>query len=94
MVTAVPYGSSHYTVIQQTLYECRARQDGWIRQPPIEFGWIKLTHAANPKYLDTPGHDDKVLKYEGVGSSITCRLNVCQTPQPPQALHIKPITLS
>ena len=66
------FGSTQFKMILQIPYRCPTRQSGWVRRAPIEFGWIKLTDAADPRYLG----DDKVLNYQGVGSSISCRLNV------------------
>jgi len=51
-------------------------QDGWIQQTPIKFGGVKPTDAANPEYFGLRDCGDKVLNYEGVGSSISCGLNV------------------
>lgn len=62
--------------ILQAPYECPTRQANWICQPSIEFGYVKLTDAEDPGYIDIPGHNDNVLDYEGVGSSILCRLKV------------------
>jgi len=74
VVPAVTHGSTHVALIPQIQYTC-IRQDGWIKQPPIKFGGVKLTDAADPGYLGIRNCDDKVLNYEGVGSSISCRLN-------------------
>ena len=70
-------------LIAQTLYECSTKQDGWVKQAPIKFGGVKLTDAVDPGYLGIHGYDEKVLNYEGVGSSISCRLMVRPTFQTP-----------
>ena len=72
---AVTHGSTRIALVPQTPYTC-TRQDDWIQQTAIKFWGVKLTDAANPGYLGLRDFDDKVLNYEGVGSSISCRLNV------------------
>ena len=42
---------------------------------------IKLTDPANRTWAGTHGYGDKVLDYEGVGNSISCRMNVRGTFQ-------------
>ena len=69
-------GSTRLILVPQTPYRCPTRQDNWEEEAPIEFWDIKLTDAADRAYLDLDGHDDKVLDYQGVGSSISCRANV------------------
>jgi len=87
------FGPTIFKMILQTPYRCSVRQSGWNPQAPIECGWIKLAHAANPRYFGARGHD-KVLDYEGVGSSIFCRINVCWTPKTPQMYQFTPSSLS
>jgi len=94
VIHTITFGSTIFKMIQQTPYRCPTRQGGWIVRAPIEFGWIKLTHAADPRYLGARGHNDKVLNYEGVGSSISCRMNVRWTPKTPQAYQFTPPSLS
>ena len=60
------------------MYKC-TKQDEWEKSEPIEFGSIKLIDAADPAYLALPGSNEKVLDYNGVGSTILCRLNVRRT---------------
>lgn len=79
----VTRGSGQFKRISQTPYSSGVRQDGWIRQPPIDFGWLHLTDAENSEHTGFAGHNDKVFDYEDVGSSILCRLNVRRLPQTP-----------
>ena len=76
---ATTRNSTRAELIAQTLYECSTKQDGWVKLAPINFGGVKLTDAADPGYLGIHGYDEKVLNYEGVGSSISCRLMVRPT---------------
>jgi len=75
-------------MVPQTRYECPTRQDGWESVAPIEFGGIKLTDAANKAYRGLHDYDDHAFNYEGVGRSISCRLNVRRTPQPSQTRRL------
>jgi hypothetical protein len=74
---------TQFKMILQIPYECLTRQGGWNRQPPIDFGLVRLVDAANRRYIGIPGNEDEVLDYEGVGSTITCRLQVSQLPKTP-----------
>ena len=65
-----------FWIIPQTQYRCTTRQRGWVPQPPIEFGGVRLTDAASPRYPDIPSQDDEVFSCEDLGSSISCLLNV------------------
>lgn len=51
-------------------------QANCILCPPIEFWGIKLMDALDPAYSGLRGSQDAVLNHQGVGSSISCRLNV------------------
>lgn len=62
--------------IHKILYTCRTRQNDWTQQTPIESRGIKSTDAADLGYLDTPGFNDRVLDYEGIIGSTSCRLSV------------------
>jgi len=57
-------------------------QGNWVIQEPVKFGGVKLVNAADPKYLGIFGHDE-LFYYDGVGSTITCKLNVRETFQTP-----------
>ena len=72
----VGLGLTRLELVPQTWYKCRSRQEDRRECPPIEFGGIKLTDAANEAYPGLQGATEKVLNYEGVGSAITCRLTV------------------
>ena len=72
-------GPTQFIKVPQTQYKCTPKQYDWEEGEPIEFGGIKLIDAANPAYLGLHGRNEKVLNYEGVGSSISCRLNVGRT---------------
>ena len=82
MIFAITPGPTHVALVLQSQYVCPTKQSGWVRQAPIKFG-VKLVNAANPGYLGILGHDEQVLNYDGVGSTITCRLNVRGTVQTP-----------
>lgn len=75
--------STGLVLIPQTPYTPATKQGGWVMQPPIEFGGIKLTDAINPMHPGAHGYDDKVLNYEGVKNSIMCRLNVRRASKRP-----------
>lgn len=77
---ATPGPTRLIIVPAQTRYECNTKQDCWGEVASIEFGGIKLTDAENMAYLGLHGRDDEVLIYQGVGSSITCRLDVRLVP--------------
>ena len=72
-------GPTRLIKVPQPWYRCPTKQDGWENGVPIEFGGIKLTDAADPAYLGLRGHADTVLNYEGVGSTVSCRVNVRRT---------------
>ena len=63
-------------MIVQAPYNSATQQGGWVRQPPIEFGWLNLTDAENPGHTGVLGHNDKAFGCGNVGGSILCRLNV------------------
>ena len=88
MIPVIIHDSPRVLLIPQTLYECATTQGGWVKQAPIEFERIKLADAANQRYLNARSDTDKVLNYEGVGSSILCRLIVCRTSHTPQTSHL------
>lgn len=75
MIPSLPRGPEGFKMVVQTQYSSATRQDDWTRQSPIEFGWLRLTNAENPKYMGIPGHGDRVFDYQGIGGSILCRLN-------------------
>jgi len=77
--SVVVRGPTHLIEVPQIWYRCPTKQDIWEKVPPIEFEGIKLTDAADPVYFGLQNHDDGVLGYKGVGSSITCRVNVRRT---------------
>ena len=79
--TLVP---THFIKVPQEKYRCATDQGDWEEAAPIDFGGIKLTDAANKSYHGLHGHDDEVLDYNGVGSTILCRLTVRRTPQASQ----------
>lgn len=72
-ISIVVRGSRQFKMMIQTTYRSALRQGSWIRQPPIEFGWVNLVDAENPSH---PGRDDEVLNSQVIGGSIICRLNV------------------
>jgi hypothetical protein len=80
----VTHGPTRRVRVPQTRYRCATKQGSWEEEAPIEFGGIRLTDAADPTYTGFSGHGDKVLNHQGVGSSISCRINVRQTFQPPR----------
>lgn len=53
-----------------------------------------MTDAANPGYLGLRDRDDKVLNYEGVGSTILCRLNVREIFKCPRRSTSRSLPLS
>lgn len=88
VISAAARAPSHVELILQTPYRC-TRQDGWTQQTPINFGGVKLADAADPGYC-FHGHDEMVLDYDDVGSTISGRLNVrglFQTP-PDMSFHV------
>ena len=74
-ISAVTHGPTRLIKLPQTLYKCHTKQEDWRPEPPIEFGGIRLRDAAN-KFRDLRDRNGSVLDYGGVGSSISCRLNV------------------
>jgi hypothetical protein len=74
--TAVTRGSTHFITVPQTPYKSSNGQEDWEGFPSIEFGGIRLTDALNLTYPGLQGSEDAVLNYPGVGSSISCRINV------------------
>ena len=88
MIPVIIHDSPRFHLIPQTLYECATAQEGWVKQAPIEFGRIKLTDATNQRYPNARSDTDKVLNYEGVGSSVSCRLIVRRTSSTPQTCHL------
>lgn len=91
--SVVTRGPTRFVTVPQTQYKCPTKQDDW-EETSIEFGSIKLTDAANGTYPGHDGHDDKVLKYSGAGSSILCRVNVRRTFQAPETCHFTSYPLS
>jgi hypothetical protein len=90
MTPATTRASAHFALIPQTPFKCM-RQSGWIKQPPIKFGGVKLADAADLGYFGISDYDDKVLNYKGVGGTISCRLIVRRTFQPSHthvSLHV------
>ena len=79
VTSVVIRGPTQRVMIPQTKYKCAIKQDEWEKSESIEFGGIKLIDAADPAYLALPGSGEKVLDYNGVGSTIFCRLNVRRT---------------
>lgn len=77
MVSPPLLGSVQRIKIVQTRYSSANRQGDWIQQPSIEFGWFKLSDAANPNYTGIPALHDQAFNHEGVGGAILCRLNFC-----------------
>lgn len=75
MVTPPPHGPRQRIMIVQTRYSSANRQSDWIQQPSIEFGWLKLSDAANPNYTGIPALHDQAFNHEGVGGAILCRLH-------------------
>jgi len=69
-------GLTHLVEVPQTLYQPSTRQGFWVPCVPVEFWGIKLTDALNPAYAGLQGATDEVLDYMGVGTSISCRLNL------------------
>jgi hypothetical protein len=69
-------GRTHLLEVPQTRYKCPIRQDSWGGNASIEFGGIKLTDALNRAHPGPEGSGDKVLNYVGVGSTVSCRINV------------------
>ncbi|KAF9785332.1 hypothetical protein BJ322DRAFT_825079 [Thelephora terrestris] len=69
-------GPTRLVSVPITLYQCPHSQEAWEKCAPIKFWNIKLTDAANGKYASLQGADDEVFNYNGVGSSISCRLKV------------------
>ena len=59
----VAHSPVHLKVLPRTPYKSTTRQDDWVRQTSIEFGFAKLSDAADPRYLGVLGHDDRVLNY-------------------------------
>ena len=87
-IPIIIHDSRRVLLIPQTLYKCANLQDGWVKQAPIEFGRIKLIDAADQRYIGVHGYADKVLDYEGIGSSILCRLSVRKTFRTPRTCHL------
>ena len=82
-IPAVTRGPTRLIKLPQMPYKCCIKQEDWRPEPPIEFGGIRLRDAAN-KFRDLRDRNDNVLDYEGVGSSISCRLNVRWASQAPR----------
>ena len=72
-------GPTQLVKIPQTKYTCITKQDEWEKGEPIEFGSIKLIDAANSALFGLHGNNERVLNYDGVGSTILCRLDVRRT---------------
>ena len=68
-------GPTRLVEIPQTWYKCITKQDKW-KGEPIEFGSIKLIDAADSANLVLHNSDEKVLNYDGVGTTILCRLGM------------------
>lgn len=81
-------------MVPQTWYKSVTEQGGWKEVGPIEFGGIKLIDATDPASFDLHDGNDKVLDYDGVGSTIICRLNVCRTSKVPQTYRLTFSSLS
>lgn len=93
--SAVTHSSTRLIPVPQTRYNPTAKQDDWEEVAPIEFGSIKLTDAANRTWTGPHGYDSKVLNYNGVGTTISCRMSVRQTFQTfPRAISLSPLSHS
>lgn len=92
--SVVTRGPTRRIMVPQRWYSCPTKQESWEEEAHIEFGGMKLTDAANRTYLDLDGHDDEVLNYRGVGSSISCRVNVRRTLRAPHTFHFTSSPLS
>ena len=69
-------GPTRLVIVPQIWYKCNTKQDEWEKGKPIEFGSIKLIDAADSANLVLHDSDEKVLSYDGVGTTILCRLGV------------------
>jgi len=67
--------SSRLTLVPQTLYKPSDKRNGWRPCSSIEFGLggVKLGDAIDPTYFGLRGSEDKVLKPEVVGSTVTIK---------------------
>ena len=78
---------THFIKVPQMTYRCPVNQGDW-EGARIEFHGIRLMDAINPNYTGLRGYGDHVLQYEGVGSTVSCRiLNVRRVLQRIQAQH-------
>ena len=86
-IRAVTHGPTRLIQLPQMPYKCHTKQEDWRPEPPIEFGGIRLRDAVN-KFRDLRDRNDSVFDYGGVGSSISCRLNVRWASQAPRVCRL------
>ena len=71
-------------MVEQIPYKPENVQKGWTALPSIYFkvkgmGGVKLTDAMGQSsgFSDLDDRDDPMFTSGGVGSSVSCRINVC-----------------